>query len=58
MEACPWPAWWNATRTAACGQVWQLFTDGRPRLHELGQWGATPVVADDGRITYPRVSPS
>ena len=46
------------TLTAAGWQVWHLFTDGRPRLHELGQWGATPVVADDGRITYPRVSPS
>ncbi len=46
------------TLTAAGWQVWHLLTDGRPRLHEFGQWGATPDVADDGRITYPRVSPS
>lgn len=48
----------NTATAAAYWQVRHLFTDGSPRLHELGQWGATPVVEDDGRITYPQISPS
>lgn len=40
------------TLTARGGQVWHLMGDAAPRLHELGAWGATPVV-DDGVVTYP-----
>lgn len=33
--------------------VWHLMTKGRPRRHELGRWGATPVVDPGGVVTYP-----
>ncbi|MDO5677504.1 MAG: DUF488 domain-containing protein [Propionibacteriaceae bacterium] len=33
--------------------VWHLSTTAKPRRHELGAWGATPVVGDGGRLTYP-----
>lgn len=33
--------------------VWHLMADAPPRRHELGQWGATPAVGDDGQVTYP-----
>lgn len=32
--------------------VWHLMSGSAPREHELGGWGATPVV-DDGTLTYP-----
>lgn len=34
--------------------VWHLIGDAPPRRHELGRWGATPQVAADGTVTYPR----
>ena len=33
--------------------VWHLFTTAAPRRHELGAWGATPVLGADGVLTYP-----
>ena len=33
--------------------VVHLSTTGAPIVHELGRWGATPVVGDDATITYP-----
>jgi len=33
--------------------VWHLIGDAAPRRHELGRWGADPVVGVGGRITYP-----
>ena len=35
------------------GTVWHLFSDAPPRRHELGQWGAKPLVAPDLTVTYP-----
>ena len=34
-------------------RVHHLVVDNAPREHELGKWGAEPVVAADGRVTYP-----
>lgn len=41
------------TLTARGWTVWHLIDDAAPRRHELGQWGATPSVDVDGRLTYP-----
>ena len=40
------------TLTAQEWTVLHLMPDGSTRQHELGQWGATPVV-DGDRVTYP-----
>ncbi|MDN5761883.1 MAG: DUF488 domain-containing protein [Microlunatus sp.] len=40
------------TLTARGWTVRHIIGDAEPRVHQLGQWGATPVV-DDGRVTYP-----
>ena len=39
--------------TARGWTVWHLSTTAAPREHELGRWGATPVVGEDGTVTYP-----
>ncbi len=44
------------TLTAQGWTVWHLSVDAQPRRHELGQWGAVPVVNDDARVTYPPVA--
>lgn len=41
------------TLAAAGWTVWHLVADGPTRRHELGQWGATPSIGADGRVTYP-----
>ncbi|MGV8979360.1 MAG: DUF488 family protein [Cellulomonas sp.] len=41
------------TLTARGWTVRHIMGDGEPRVHQLGQWGATPVVGADGRLTYP-----
>ena len=41
------------TLTAAGWTVSHLYGDDPPRQHELGGWGATPHVDDDGRLIYP-----
>lgn len=41
------------TLTARGWTVTHLMAGGRPQLHELGRWGATPVVSPDGVVTYP-----
>jgi len=33
--------------------VWHLMVGAAARRHRLGQWGATPVVDESGRVTYP-----
>ncbi|OBH69727.1 DNA repair protein [Mycobacterium intracellulare] len=33
--------------------VWHLISGSAPREHRLGQWGATPVVDERKRVTYP-----
>lgn len=33
--------------------VQHIIGDTEPRTHKLGQWGATPSVDDEGRLTYP-----
>lgn len=33
--------------------VRHILGDGEPRMHELGRWGATPVLGGDGVLTYP-----
>jgi uncharacterized protein (DUF488 family) len=40
------------TLTARGWTVWHLMGDATARRHELGQWGATPVIAG-GQVTYP-----
>ncbi|WP_432558384.1 DUF488 domain-containing protein [Granulicoccus sp. GXG6511] len=41
--------------TARGWTVWHLSTSAAPRRHQLGAWGAEPVVAEDGTIVYPPV---
>lgn len=41
------------TLTARGWTVRHLSTTAAPREHELGIWGATPEVSDDGVVTYP-----
>lgn len=41
------------TLTARGWAVHHLTATGPTRDHVLGQWGATPVVDDDGTVTYP-----
>jgi len=41
------------TLTAQGWTVWHLFGDDPPRRHELGQWGAPPLVGATGKVTYP-----
>lgn len=41
------------TLTARGWTVWHLMADDAPRRHELGAWGATPVIDSTGRLTYP-----
>ena len=41
------------TLTARGWTVWHLSTTAKPRRHELGAWGAAPVVEPDGTVTYP-----
>lgn len=41
------------TLTVRGWTVWHLLHGAAPIRHELGRWGATPVVDPDGRITYP-----
>lgn len=33
--------------------VWHLMGEAAPRRHQLGQWGAVPVVDEPSRVTYP-----
>lgn len=39
--------------TARGWSVVHLMNGSRPKPHVLGQWGAAPVVAADGALTYP-----
>lgn len=41
------------TLTAQGWTVWHLIGDAVPRLHKLGQWGATPTIDARGQVTYP-----
>lgn len=41
------------TLTARGWTVRHIMGDGEPRVHELGQWGATPVLDSNGQLTYP-----
>ena len=41
------------TLTARGWHVQHLINGSAPRRHELGQWGATPVMTSDGVLTYP-----
>ncbi len=41
---------------------WEVFhiiddSDGRPELvpHELGKWGAMPIIEEDGTVVYPPI---
>lgn len=45
------------TLTARGWTVWHLSATAKPRLHELGRWGAAPQVSDDGVVTYPPPEP-
>ena len=33
--------------------VWHLMTNGKPKQHVLGQWGATPTKDSEGHLIYP-----
>ncbi len=41
------------TLTARGWAVRHIIGDAEPRVHALGQWGATPSVDEDGCMTYP-----
>ncbi len=43
------------TLTARGWKVTHLMNGARPKTHQLGQWGAAPVVGVDGRISYPQL---
>lgn len=48
-----------ANAVAARGwEVWHLIGEADPKPHILGQWGATPVVGNDGTATYPADTPA
>lgn len=60
---CGEPMAWRCHRsliatslTARGWTVWHLSTTAEPRRHELGRWGATPVVAPDASVTYPEAA--
>lgn len=44
------------TLTARGWKVVHLINGSAPKHHELGQWGATPVLAEDGVLTYPAMT--
>ncbi len=44
------------TLTARGWTVVHLMNGGAPKPHELGQWGAAPVISADGVLTYPQKS--
>jgi uncharacterized protein (DUF488 family) len=44
------------TLTARGWRIVHLMNNAKPKQHELGQWGATPVV-HDGVVTYPSSDP-
>lgn len=33
--------------------VWHLMGDEEPRRHELGRWGAAPLIGEDAKVIYP-----
>jgi uncharacterized protein (DUF488 family) len=41
------------TLAARDWSVQHIMGERGTREHKLGQWGATPVLGEDGRITYP-----
>ncbi|GAB3662226.1 DUF488 domain-containing protein [Glycomyces tarimensis] len=41
------------TLTARGWTVVHLMNNAKPKQHQLGQWGATPSVTDEGVVTYP-----
>lgn len=41
------------TLTARGWTVHHIIGAAEPRVHTLGQWGATPRVGPEGRLTYP-----
>src|SRR6185437_124630 len=41
------------TLTVRGWTVWHLMGEACPRKHQLGRWGATPIVDEQGRLTYP-----
>lgn len=41
--------------TARGWQVTHLMNGSNPKPHELGQWGAAPIVGAGGTLTYPRI---
>ncbi|WP_229737689.1 DUF488 domain-containing protein [Isoptericola cucumis] len=45
------------TLTARGWAVVHLLNDAEPTQHVLGRWGAPPVVAEDGVVTYPDETP-
>ncbi|WP_132991869.1 DUF488 family protein [Gordonia zhaorongruii] len=58
-EPMPWRCHRLIIANTLVAQGWaveHLVTGGAPRKHVLGQWGATPVVDGDGRVTYPDLS--
>ncbi|MGH3194073.1 MAG: DUF488 family protein [Streptosporangiaceae bacterium] len=41
------------TLAARAWTVWHLIGAREPRLHQLGRWGAAPLIDARGRLTYP-----
>ncbi len=55
-EAMPWRCHRLLIANTLVARGWtvqHIIGDTEPRLHKLGQWGATPSVDDEGRLTYP-----
>ena len=55
-EPMPWRCHRLLISNTLAAQGWtvrHLITGGAMREHVLGQWGATPSVDNEGRVTYP-----
>lgn len=55
-EPVPWRCHRQLIANSLVAQGWtvsHLISGSAPREHRLGQWGATPVVDERNRVTYP-----
>lgn len=55
-EPMPWRCHRLLISNTLAARGWtvrHIVGDTAPRVHQLGQWGATPAVDDEGRVTYP-----
>lgn len=59
-EAVPWRCHRSLIATALVARGWQvthILGSGQATPHEIGRWGAQPLIEPGGRITYPPSAP-